>query len=420
MSYPPDPMRSFALALVLATLPPSLAAAQQPRVLVLPFAGSGAGAAHGAVTDALMTEVQLVREDTAMNAAADLGVDVSTSEGFAQLVQHLEIQLVVAGEIQGRGSRATTTILVLDAHGDELARRSGPSPSGASRLAEIGAAAVGAIQDALAEIERRENPEPEPQPVAPPDPVSEPEPEPSEPATTTSGWAQKQLLLLAGIRLRNAGTYVFNDIGVREGYFEADVYPEIDLELVFRPWLQAEDALRGLMFALQGSFSVGMAYFGPDGSQRGMTSYRFEIDLAYGIPVADVVEIVAGAGFGLEGISLDVGDAFPSTLFTFIRPLVMGRFRIVPDFLIAEAGVGARIGLDGGPINAAYGPSLYFGGVDFFAGVSGSIAEGFAWAARAGYTYQALDFAGSAGLLANGDTGSDQGVDIRILVGWTM
>lgn len=410
---------TLALIAVLSTLLPSVALAQQPRVLVLRFAGWNADDAREAVTSALMTEVQLVAEDTAIAAAEDLGVDVGSSEGFAALVQHLEIDLVVAGEIEGRGARATTTIMVVDAAGDELARRSGPSPSGAARLGEVGATAVLAIQDAQAEIGRRANPQPEP-PVAPQPvvPVQPREPEPEEPDAI--GWAQKQLLFLAGIRLRTVGTYVADENGL-EHFFEADAYPEIDLELVFRPWFAAEEAeMRGLMFGVQGAFSAGIAYYGPDGVARGMTSYRFLIELAYGVMIEDVVEIIAALGFGLDGVSLDVADAFPSTLYSFLRPAVTGRFRIVPDFLIAEAGIGARIGLDGGPLNAAYGPSLVYGGLDVFVGVTGSIPEGFAWSARFGYVYHALDFSGAMGTYANGDSGIDEAIEGRFLVGWTI
>ena len=83
------------LALALVVLLPAVAAAQQPRVLVLRFAGWNGDPAREAVTNALMTEVQLVAEETAMNAATELQLDIGSSEGFATLVSHLEIQLVV-------------------------------------------------------------------------------------------------------------------------------------------------------------------------------------------------------------------------------------------------------------------------------------------------------------------------------------
>jgi hypothetical protein len=407
-------MRWLLLAVVL--LVPSAALAQPARTIVLTFAGPGADRARDAVISSLAPEVQLVPEENAIAAAEQLGVDLGSAEGFAALLDHLDVTLVVAGEVAGRGRNATTTIMVMDAAGSELARRSAPGPSGAG-IDAIGAAAIEAVDEAELVLHRHPG---EDTPPPPPDtqPIAAPEPEP-EPEPPVIGWRNRQLLLLAGIRLRTVGTFVTDDTG-NTHFFTADMYPEIELDLTFRPWFAAESDMRGLMFGVRGAFSVGMAYLDPAGTPLGMTSYRFQLDIGYAYTIADLVEIVGIGGLGVDGVSLDQPLAFPSTTFTYLRFMLATRVRVVPDFLIAEGGIGARIGLDAGPLASAYGPSLYYGGLEVFIGVSGSVDPGFAWSVRAGYQLHALEVEGLMGLYANGVGGNDEAIELRLLVGWTF
>jgi hypothetical protein len=156
------------------------------------------------------------------------------------------------------------------------------------------------------------------------------------------------------------------------------------------------------------------------GDARGFTSLRFALDVGYVYVVADPLDIAGMVGFGIEGVQLDIPDEFPSTLFSYLRPALEGRLRALGELLMIEAGLGARIGLDGGPIAAAFGPGFVFGGVDVFVGVTGIVEPGFAWAARFGYIHHALSFSGGGGSLAIGIDGVDQAIDARLLVGWAF
>jgi hypothetical protein len=407
-----------ALGTAFAQAPPAEAPPTEvPRAVVLRFEGWRASRARRTVVRELASYVELVDEERAVEASRELGVDVSTPEGMAQVVEHLGISLVIAGNVEGRGRRATTTIYVTDAQGEELAQATGPSPRRRRDRQEIGQAAVEAVQQAQVVLEERRRaamappPEPEPQPV-----VVEPEPEP-EPEPV--GWRQPMIVGLVGLRLRTAGTYVDDaNEPLREHYFESDMYPEIDLYAVLRPWNESDDLLRGLLFGLQGSFSAGLEYVAANGEQRGMQSLRLRADVGYGYVLEEVLEVVGTLGLGIDGMLLSDSDGFPSALFTYLRPGVMGRYRAVPDFVIVEAGLGGRIGLDAGELGGAYG-SLFFGGVDLFLGLTGTVEPGFTWAARVGYAYQGLAIdAAEGGTFGNGEGGSDETFDLRFLVGW--
>ncbi len=216
----------------------------------------------------------------------------------------------------------------MDAEGTELASRTAPAPL-RSNLDAISEAAIGAIADARAELERRAQPEPEPEPepVYTPPPPPQPEPEP-EPTTTT--WRQPQAVVLAGVRIRNVGNYVTDQDG-NTHFFAADAFPAIALQLALRPWYDEDDELRNVFFQTQGSFSVGISWLDAGGNARGMTSFQWRFDVGYAYIIDDIFEIAGTVGIGVEGVSIQQPDDFPSTLYTYARPGVAGRLRLVPD-----------------------------------------------------------------------------------------
>ena len=178
--------------------------------------------------------------------------------------------------------------------------------------------------------------------------------------------------------------------------------------------------LRGLMFGLQGSFSVGLTYTRADMTQRDFGSFRFRFDVGYGYTIADIFEIIGMIGYGFDGVALVEPDSFPSATFHHLRPAVVGRFRAYEELVIIEGGFGGRIGLDGGDLAGAYGPSLFFGGFDIFLGVAGRLDLGLTWAVRFGYQLHALSFSGVGGLYGNGANGTDEAVSIRLLLGYSF
>src|SRR5690606_21453343 len=172
-------LRAMVLAIVAWAAP---TAAQPPRTIVLSFEGGRrAAAARDAVVTALAPEVQLVTEQQAVSTAERIGVDVSTPEGMAAVVSNLGITMVVLGAIEGRGRSAQMVITVVDPENSELARRSAP----ANDREAIPAAAIEAVREAQAVLQRQRQPEPEPEPAPPPSMFRAPEPAPTTPA---DGW----------------------------------------------------------------------------------------------------------------------------------------------------------------------------------------------------------------------------------------
>ena len=407
---------SLALVTLALALPARAQPTQVPRVVVLRFTGWHADQARQILAEEIAPFVELVDEQRAVFAAQELGVDVSTPEGMQEVVEHLGVSLVIAGAVEGRRASATMQIIVVDSAGEELATETAPAPVDSNRPA-IGAAANRAIEAAQEVLRARESPpEPEPEPEPEPAPIVEPEPEP-QPEPEPIAWRQPYVTALAGLRIRSASTRVENEAAGPPFGFSADAYPEIDVLTVFRPLAEAPDASRGLWLGLEGSFSVGIAYVGADGNERGMTSFHLRVDAGYGYVLAEVFELVGMIGFGVDGMLLDDPDGFPSALYSYLRPAILGRIRAYEDLFLIELGVGGRIGLDGGDLGPAYGPGLFFGGLDLVAGVGGIIAPGFAWTARFGYAYQALSFDGAGGSLGDGLTGSDEVFEGRFLVG---
>lgn len=425
----PTMLRACLLALlsVLAVVPTASAQASSvPRVIVLRFAGPRADAARERVMIEIASYVELVDEEQAVITAEEMGVDVSTPEGMAEVVVAMGISLVVAGSVDGR--RGPTTITVVNPQGEALASETAPNPR--DDRGEIARAAVAAIQAAQAELRRREEEaaaaeeaeaaararaEAQAREAAAAQRLDPPEED--EPEEPLGGWRQPVVSALAGLRLRAQTTDALAADGSGP-FFATDAYPEIDLQLAVRPLAGANDLSRGLYLGAQGAFSVGITYLGELGDTRDMTSFRFRFDAGFGYS-GDIFEIVGMVGVGVDGVSLDQSDGFSSILFTYLRPGILARFRAVEDYLQVEMGLGGRIGLDGGELPAAYGPGLTFGGVDLFAGVAGVI-EGFTYAVRLGYAYMALGFDGMGGAIFDADSGTDESIEGRFLLGYSF
>ena len=410
------------VGLVLCAMSPSIADAQPtqvPRLIVLRFAGSRADAAREAVLVAIASYVELVEEERAVLAAQEEGIDLTSPQGMSELAVAMGITLVITGEVQRDG---TTVLIVVNPHGDELSRAEVPGVRRRPDEAALADAAVRAVTDAQAALVRRREQEeaaaaaaanPEPDEVQAVGPIEEPPP-PREP----QGWRQPLMILVGGMRLRNASTVVRLRDG-RGTFFASDPYAEIDLHSLFHPLTDANDLSRGLLFGLEGSFSLGTGYLGDSGATHGMTSYHLRADVGFGYTASDIFEIAGLVGFCLDGMSLDQADGFPSALYSSLRIGALGRARAFEDLVVVEFGIGGRIGLDAGELTAGFGESLGFGGVDLFAGLSGTI-EGFHWIARFGFSHLALGFSGTGGTYGEGESGADETFEGRFLIGYAL
>ncbi|MGE0791388.1 MAG: hypothetical protein AB7S26_37280 [Sandaracinaceae bacterium] len=428
-----------AVMLALGLAAASRADAQPSRVsraIVLRFAGPQGDVARQAVMVGIAPFVELVDERNAIATAQEMGVDVSTPDGMARVVEEMGVSLVVLGTVEGR--RGPTTIAIVDPQGEELASVEAPGPQ---EPVAIGDRAVEAVQQAEAALRARANGgggaaedpvDPDegrdgPSPSNGGSGVTDPEvgagddPErpggDERPSVPLPGWRQPMVSMLGGLRVRAQLTQALGADG-RGPFFATDGYPEIDLSVAVRPLASANDLIRGLYFGAEGAFSLGIRYRDTVGGERDMTSFRMRFDGGFGYS-GEIFEIVGMLGLGIEGVSLDQSDGFESILYTYLRPAAMARIQAYESIVVVELGLGARIGLDAGSLAAAYGPGLAFGGGDLFLGVGG-IIEGFTYAARLGLSYLALGFEGAGGSRFDADGGLDEAIEGRFLVGYSI
>jgi len=413
------------LALIGGVLaPPAAAQSGATRAIVLTFEGGRRGdRAREAVIFDLASHVELVTEDQAIATAEAMSIDVSSPDGLAEVVRELGVELIVMGAVSGRGREMTTTLVVANPDGDELARGEAPGPTDRAALAEIGHVAIQTVDGAMAAlrasaVDAAPEPEPEPEPVVAPEP--EPEPEP-EPARDANRWRHPLALIRAGLRARTVSTSADDESTNLQYFFEASMYPEIELEVRFRPLTDEPDELaRGLILGASGAFSAGINYEDAAGVEQGLTSWRLRVEAGYGYTIEDMVEIQGIVGFGVDGVELGMPDGFVSTLFSYLRPAAVIRVDLYRHYFVIRGEVGARIGLDGGQLAAAFGPGLAYGGVDLAAGFSGVVEPGFTWTAMFGYSFMALGFEGDGGTIADAGPGRDETIELRILAGWAL
>ncbi|MFO0712516.1 MAG: hypothetical protein U0353_21880 [Sandaracinus sp.] len=374
---------AFFAALVGVASPAS--AQQRSRAIVLSFEGWHADQARTAVADALATQYELVSEEQAINAAAQIAVDVSTPEGMASVVQHLGIELVVGGSVAGTGRRSSTTIFVLDRNGNQIGDATAPGPTGRAAVGPIGQAALQACATAMVTLHP-----PQPVVLEPVQTVEEPEQHEEEPpmrsleeienerpgdsrgqggggrrdfeehhddAGPTDGrWNQPVFrgMLQADLRNRSAVVVPF-DSRIGEADFPrntADFYPQWGVDFELRPMANNDDALRGLYAHLGMWFSAGISYFSVlDIDPLNLQVFGLQVDVGYAATLAEAVELIGSIGFGYDSYSLQLAQNihfsdFPSTGYPYLPISVGGRIRLLPS---SVSGVDLHLEVMGGP-----------------------------------------------------------------------
>ncbi len=479
--------RRAASFLALGTLFPLVAAAavlawsggahaqQRTRAIVLSFEGWRAEQARTAVADAMSQEYELISEDDAINAAAQIAVDVSTPEGMAAVVQHLGIELVVGGSVSGTGRRSTTTIFVLDRNGNEIGSGSAPGPTGRTAVGPIGAAALQACATAMVTLHP-------PQPVEPVQPVEgegqEEEDEgrslediENERAGESRGqrggdrrrdedegggggnprWAQPVFRGMFMLDIRNRAAVLTP--GPAANF--ADFFPQLGLALETRPFAQQDDALRGLYARLGLSFSAGINYYAANPALLDaypLQTFGIEVAVGYAGTLAEMVELIASIGFGFDSYALNPPDVIwdsdlPSSGYPYLPILAGGRVRLLPASISGadlhlEAMVGPRILFGAGELAGTIETSAYFDprtgaacagvsaacsgdygvasgvGVNFYAGLGLILDPGITAALRFQYVNYFLGFAEGTGTRAQ-SSGIDESLHIQILLGYS-
>lgn len=439
----PRSLRAAATLFFLATaLVAGPAEAQRVRVIVLSFEGADADDARSAAIRGLETTYEMVDEQAAIDAAGEIGVDVSTPDGMSAVVAHLGIELVIGGFVEGRGRRATTTVWVSDTNGNELARRTSGAPTGRGAGDLIASAAYDAAAEALIilhppELIEEEEEHHDDTPIFVPEEDDHVVTPPSDTGPRSNRWVQPLIRGLVGLDLRNrtAGASPGDD------RFDADFFPVIELAFDAHPLSFLQGPENGLYLSLRMGFSAGLTYT-PVNEEPGlaMNVYHLEFDAGYSGIIANIFELGGTLGLGLDGIGLTAplpsylpGD-YPSVEFFNFRPAIFARVRAFQDYLIIAGGFGGRVLLGAGQINnfddvvavparppprdLVYWGIANGGGFDFNIGLEGIIDPGFSYAARFGYTGYFIGFAGDDIADAERNSATDEAWHILLQVGW--
>lgn len=406
-------LRNAVLASVLlagALLHAPEAAAQQHVGVVLDFDGRRGAIARRSVVRALSDELELARSSEFEDRARALGADLDEATGIAAVAQDMGVDVVVLGEVRGRGRRARTVIRVLDAQGNEVARREEGSPAGWRGQRRIGQAAVEAVEQALAEIGRRE-PAEEPEPIERPLPgggldeelfgeaLEEEEEEEEDGPGERAAVPLLEAMVGFGVRTRNAEIVLAPPGGTR-GY-EAGLFPEISLRFELRPFASAEGALRGIFAHAEGFHSIGLSSKDRDtGEEIGSSALRFFAQVGY-LADAGSLQLGGGLGFGYDAFLLDENDTMSSAQYTHLRPALIGRMPISGELVQLGLDAGLRVVFGTGDLVPMFGESASAFGFDVGGAVFGNLESNLAYALRLGYVGYSLSFEGEAEMMVD-------------------
>lgn len=411
---------SAALSAALITAPAGVCA-QAPEAAITPFEGRRARAAQRAVRRAARNTFELAPRRRVRRVARREGVEGTGREGVSQLAEALDVDVVLQGEVEGRGRRARVTVVARTADGSEIGRETLDFPrTRATRRAFR--ESVDGLCVRAADAARAQN-EPEPEPEELPPALEEEEPEPEAPREGP----QDGLAVLAatvGVVGRSRSASIELADGGNRGY--ESFYSELRLAVEARPLANEPDAARGLY--LRGAFahSLGLGSQTEDGSVtvESTNFVRFDVDAGYLFWV-DALEIGVGFGFGYDGYHLADNGILPTAEYLYLRPGARARIRLVDNAETLVLGIDAayRAVLSRGAFSDSFGVDGDTHGLDLGASLGGNLFAaadvGFTWAV--GVEYVGI-FGSYAGLAtdAAATSSAEHHIRLRAELGWSF
>mgnify|MGYP001826048255 CR=1 FL=1 len=124
--------------------------AQQPKAVVLDFAGKGGDKARIQVIRALRARVAFERKDAAERVLAKRGLSGTSVAGRAAIAEALPVDYVIWGGVRGRGSAARATIRIAGPKGREISVREAGPPGTSKGNARIQKASRALLSKAIA------------------------------------------------------------------------------------------------------------------------------------------------------------------------------------------------------------------------------------------------------------------------------
>jgi hypothetical protein len=342
------PLLLFSCAAVCA-LAPAAASAQDVRVAVAPFDGNGASGARrqtqGALSDdGRVSPIELDRVDA---EARRFGVGAEGDDGVRELATELGANVVVQGQVQGRGRRRRVRLTARDHEGRRIASASAPMRGGG-----VARAVRSLLDDAL------------PRASAPPGAaVEEAEPvevsedqvpfDPSEDAGqgdgedagddggASGGWRDRMPLLEVQLGLvpRNRSANVAFLDGT-SGRYDA-WYVELGARAELRPLAQDTGVARGIFVRTHFSHAVGLTTRTPTGGTVGTAFYRFEVGAGYLFPI-ELLDLGVALDVMWDVYNLGPNMNLESVEYAQLRPAVRAQVRLFHEAVVLRAELGFR------------------------------------------------------------------------------
>jgi hypothetical protein len=399
------PLRSstpLAIALAVAAFVlPASASAQRIGTVVMPFDGAGSDAIRGQVHEAL-------GEDSRLDVAA-------LDEGSP------DARILISGSTSGRAARRTFELVASDAQGNELSTQSGRVGRGAAGRRAVGDATRALVDAAIPRLPPAPEEEQPIETDSTPTDTTPVEAEPAAAAAPTPGSDPAILSLMAGAVFRNRTSEVRLENGGSQLY-DSGFYIELAAAAELRPLAHDPGLARGLFVRAQYAHAVGLGTqdCGGGSCQRyDTTFFRVYGDVGFLFDLGRVVELGAGVGFGFEAYQIADNRVMPGVEYPYLRPAVRGRIRILEELVVLDAEVGLRSLFGRDRLGTAFGPSGDSLGMDAGLGITGLLDFGLTW--RADFTWASYwhSFAGG-GTLQNGQSGTDQGIRIGVMLGYGL
>lgn len=421
IDYPPRPMRVVRCALAVlfaaSVLASPVMAQDGPRCAVLPLDGSGSVV----VRRSLMRSIE---EHGGVTVIDEDEVD-SAAEGGASphvVADRTHADLVISGEVSGRGARRTLSLEATDAEGRVLATAEIRLRTGGAGRRALDEGVADLLDAALPDLTRDEAPaerevRPEPEPEARRDRRRE------EPEPYAFGVDPHIFTIRVGLVVRTRDARV-NVAGGNPRSWRADpAYVELWAGLELRPLARSRDYWRGLFLRGDVAIAAGLGSRDERGGTVATEFFRFSGDLGYLVPIGDVVELGGSFGGGFDAYHLGTNTLFPGVELPYVRPGLRGRIRALGETIVISADFGYRAVVARSELSAAFGGGDTHG-IDVSGGISGVIelgpdVGGVAYGVEVGWAGLWHSFSGG-GVLANGESGSEEGLRVLVSGGWSI
>lgn len=441
------------------------ARAQNPKVVVMDFAGSGGAKARAQVLRGLRAEAELEQRGDAKKVLAAEGTSVSSVAGRAAVAEELGLDYLIWGRVRGRGSAARAEIRIAGPRGKQITVREAGPPGQSKGNARIQKAARAALSKAMQvappkrsieraapvtvseieigeiEVTLGEDAKPAKQVEAPEKPKPEARAKPaassksekptkSKKPTARSASDAPIFNILGGVggRVRDIQIEVDDGSGgTARRTYESGVYLDIVFRLELRPLARnANRGVRGLALEADGDFGLGLdTQTAGSAATLDTKAWRVLGQLGY-FHRFGKNEVGGLLGIGFDALDLEDNGAMPSLRYLFLRVGPAYRYFFMERQLYLRVDTGFRFPFAYGDLADRFGEATGFG---FDAGVTlgGELDVGFSYLLRVSSEFFKPQFSAFPGGVvpglpgaAQGRDGTDLAINFHLLVGWSF